>query len=360
MLKEEIKKEIFENILNNEFVKWYRDPDDIKKWEKNYSRYPYILWLRIMLIRDKKDWRRFMQGYLPNLNHKEFTINNEKEFVEIEEKRRTIYYYLARCITEPSENLCKEIYDNTFIKKLNECIYFEDSRLKDFYDIYHSFHEKILKEYDFRRFVNSMKGEHYLIFYDSFFPFIAPYESIYRSEKQIMGDYTMQVKYLYNAAGFKLHKRYIYDHEPCFDPYDDLKIELEFMYRLIEKELEYISKGMIDKARYCMEIQKEFLSKHLIAWIPLICKDLTNYEFKANLGRKYFEDKYEYYLKNVTEADFYRSIGHLLNVFIEHDIVQIYHNIDMFEQLDKERLANNVKYKQLQTTGEFFSLIERE
>ncbi len=359
MLKKEIKDGIIQNILNNEYVKWYRNPDDVKRWEKNYSRYPYILWLRIMLIKDKKDWKKFIQNYLPNLNFNSVEINDEREFLEIENNRRVLYYYLARCLTEPSEPLCKEIYDNTFIKILERNIFFEDPRLKDFYDIYQKFHETIEK-YSFKKFVNEMKGEHYLIFYDSFFPFIAPYESIYRSEKQIMGDYTMKVKDYYNNAGFNLHKIYIYEHEPCFDPYDEAKIEIEFMYKLIEKELEYLAKGDIRMALYYLNLQKEFISNHLIAWIPLFCKDLTNYEFKANLGRKYFEDKYDHYLKNVTEADFYRAIGHLLNILIEHDISQIYYNVDVIKNLDENKLQKYLKYKPLTTAGEFFSLIEKK
>ena len=358
MLKDDIKKRIYEYILNNDYVKWYRNPDDVKKWEKNYSRYPYLLWLRIMLIKDKKEWRKFIQQYLPNLNHKAYEVNDEKEFLEIENMRRVLYYYLARCLTEPSEKLCKEIYENSFMENIERNLYFEDRNVKEFFEIYYKFHERI-RRYDLRKFINEMKGEHYLIFYDSFFPFIAPYESIYRSEKQIMGDYTMDVKYTYNRAGFRLHKRYIYDHEPCFDPYDEIKIELEFMYRVIEKELESIYNGDINRAIFFMNIQKEFLLKHLIAWVPLICKDLTNYEFKANLGRKYFEDKYEYYLKNITEADFYRAIGYLLNAVIEHDIVQIFYNMDKINELDMNKMKESFKYKPMETYGEFFSLIER-
>ena len=83
-----------------------------------------------------------------------------------------------------------------------------------------------------------------------------------------MGDETIKVRQKYNQMGMKiLEKGNI--------PDDHIGLELEFMYYLCYKALESFKEGA--NSEYIVkniEMQNEFLSQHLIQWVPLFCKDI--------------------------------------------------------------------------------------
>lgn len=83
-----------------------------------------------------------------------------------------------------------------------------------------------------------------------------PYGSVYLDEdRRVMGDSTMDVIRYYQKAGLDPNQEF---HEPP----DHISSELEFMYYLA---FQYMAQG---DAPY-LELQREFLAKHLLQWIPL-------------------------------------------------------------------------------------------
>jgi len=96
-----------------------------------------------------------------------------------------------------------------------------------------------------------MLGEYTEIFLEPSLPFIPAYESIYRSEKQVMGNTTIEVRKFYENNGF----------ETSTELPDHISNELEFMEFLCRKN---------DK-----EIQKKFLDNHLLGWVHNFCEDLS-------------------------------------------------------------------------------------
>ncbi len=332
--------EVIRRFIENPLVKWYFDPDDMKKWKKLREKYPYLLWIEIMNIRDKKAWRKWAKNYLPNIDHEPRIPNSEKEFVEIQTARRNLYFNAARSFTEPSEPFCREIYTKELFDELKNSLdtFIVDNRVNEAFRLLEQFHEKF-SSLDFKKFVQTMKDEHFTIFNDAFLPYIADYESIYRSEKQIMGDTIDEVKAFYRAIGFEVSRAY------GNDPPDESKIELEFMYRLCELELNAWREKEFEAARNYLLFQKDFLYWHLIQWIPLLCDDVFNPEFKVFLGGKFFRgaEYIEKYRREITETDFFRAMALITKVLVEHDVNQVKAMIDSLENLDMEKIAEEAK-----------------
>ncbi len=111
-----------------------------------------------------------------------------------------------------------------------------------------------------------------------------PYESVYTSRKKIiMQDAYDQVKAIYAAKGLKKN----YDEGSEF--YEDhISLELEFMAFLCH-ETQYIL-GTQDESKFlsCVKEQMDFLSKHLLNWVPRFCSDIEKYadtKFYKGIGK---------------------------------------------------------------------------
>jgi TorA maturation chaperone TorD len=59
------------------------------------------------------------------------------------------------------------------------------------------------------------------------------------------------------------------------EPEDHVAIELEFMGYLCQKSAEALEAGDRDTAEKYLQKQKDFLERHLLAWIPQFCKDVA-------------------------------------------------------------------------------------
>ncbi len=93
-----------------------------------------------------------------------------------------------------------------------------------------------------------------------------PYESLYRGS-QLMGEVTAAVMARYAAAGFG-----VIDED--LGPQDHIGAELKFMALLCHDEIAAWERADRDAAARSWKLQREFLAKHLLRWVPAYCRRL--------------------------------------------------------------------------------------
>lgn len=142
------------------------------------------------------------------------------------------------------------------------------------------------KEFEGSANLEPLKIDFSKLFVGPYKLFAAPYGSVYLdSERQVMGDSTLDVKTRYREAGLDTAKNFK-------DAPDHISAELEFMYYLIFKEIEAFSKADMETAIDFVQKQKSFLEDHLMAW---------GLEFAGNII-EYAENPFYRNLAKVTEA----------------------------------------------------------
>lgn len=88
-----------------------------------------------------------------------------------------------------------------------------------------------------------------------------PYGSVYLDpEGQLMGPSTFQVANCYAEAGLRL--------EGTVEPADFLPTELEYLYFLVDREVQALASKDMAKARGWTRRQLQFLEQWLLPWLP--------------------------------------------------------------------------------------------
>jgi len=89
-----------------------------------------------------------------------------------------------------------------------------------------------------------------------------PYASFYLSESHsLMTDETIDVRKKYLETGMAVKELYSI-------PEDHIGIELEFIYFLTQKTIEFFEQEQRDEAARLFEIRSDFLRKHMSLWVP--------------------------------------------------------------------------------------------
>jgi TorA maturation chaperone TorD len=326
-------------VVNSSYVKAFIDPDLAEEWKKFQKKYPYLFWVRAMNIKDAKKWREFLKGQEPDLKCAPVLPGNEREFVEVATARRNAYFHITRSFSEPSKAFVEALLKGDFTSVLESSVgaFVPESKTMDGLKLLREYLSHIKGESQ-DRVLERLRDEHLTIFYDSFFPWLSCYESVYRGEKQIMGDLTAMVKESYEKAGFALTGEY------GNDPSDDVKIELEFMYRLCEEELESWRKGDKGAAMGYLEMQRKHLHQHMIEWIPYLCNDLLKPEFRKGITEKFHRTIDV--RKGIREFDFYRALGAITKGVLECDYNQVQAMIEAGRDADEGEIMSS-----LQSTG---------
>ena len=105
-----------------------------------------------------------------------------------------------------------------------------------------------------------------------------PYESVYTSEKRLMmQDARDEVLAIYRSQG--LDKQ-----ETWKEAEDHLALELEFMQILANRTVDALKAGDEDAAIDLLTTQKNFLERHLMAWVPMMTSDMRRFA-KTDLYR---------------------------------------------------------------------------
>jgi TorA maturation chaperone TorD len=118
-----------------------------------------------------------------------------------------------------------------------------------------------------------------------------PSESAYKSESHnVMGQARDEVLGAYRNAGLDKIGEFK-------EPEDHIAVELSFMEYLCSRTAESIENDNMKEAVKYLEIQRNFLNKHLAAWVPSLAKDILE---SAELG-------------------FYKGIAKITDEFISMD-----------------------------------------
>lgn len=98
-----------------------------------------------------------------------------------------------------------------------------------------------------------------------------PYESVYTSPKRlIMQDARDQVLAAYRAKGLNITER-------LDIPEDHIAIEFEFMALLCQETREAVATQDWSVVSVCLKEQMDFLTAHLLNWVPAFCSDIEKY-----------------------------------------------------------------------------------
>lgn len=107
-----------------------------------------------------------------------------------------------------------------------------------------------------------------------------PYESVWRGEGRIMGEWTRKVLESYHQAGIGMD---LGDELP-----DYIGIELKFMARLCYEESSRWKENAISEAGRFLDFEKEFLDNHIQAWVPAFLTEALD-EAKTGFYRAILE-----------------------------------------------------------------------
>ncbi|MDI6800276.1 MAG: molecular chaperone TorD family protein [Actinomycetota bacterium] len=199
------------------------DEKDVKFWKKEGAKHDHLHWVRAMISESP----RFESTPAPEFGP--LTLSAE-------DKAR-LYGWLAQALTEPTESFVESLVSSARGEH-------SFSPLPP-----HPFLES-LKDEDPVELLDSLKTEYTRIFFDSYLPFIPPYESVYLGERQVMGEAARRVAAYYKGLGMGA----------AGEMPDHIAHECEFMALLYQ--------------RGELSLAKEFLKEHLLAWGPQLCSDL--------------------------------------------------------------------------------------
>ncbi len=122
---------------------------------------------------------------------------------------------------------------------------------------------------------------------------ISPHESVHKDQAGLLwGDSTVEVNKFYEKCEYGLSPKYkgIPDH---------ITVELELMQHLARRESEALREGNGVNVNKIRRLQKRFLSKHLIKWVPAFCEkveesaELPFYKNFAELTRLFVESEHK-------------------------------------------------------------------
>ena len=122
---------------------------------------------------------------------------------------------------------------------------------------------------------------------------ISPHESVHHQtddtqQGQLWGESTVEIKKFIESSGLDYRSEYrgLPDH---------ISVELEFMQQVTLREEQAWREEDKDGALYCLRIEKKFVEKHLIRWIPIFCEkvireaELPFYREMAALTKNFVE-----------------------------------------------------------------------
>jgi TorA maturation chaperone TorD len=121
---------------------------------------------------------------------------------------------------------------------------------------------------------------------------ISAHESIFAEMDNgfsaLWGKTTVAVKNFIETTGL--------DYNPEFTGVPDhVSVELEFMQKLTDWEVDKWQQNDRENAQFCMKVQRMFLEQHLLAWLPRFCDvvmeqaDIRFYAGVAELTKNYLE-----------------------------------------------------------------------
>jgi anaerobic sulfite reductase subunit A len=205
--------------------------------------------------------------------------------------RRLIYWFLSRiCEKEVKGDFLKSLMsrDNPILK-LDESLDIPDEDIREGLNIMKRYIENAI-ERDLKEVELELAVDYANIFLGVKKKPPHPSESVYKTGLLMQEPYD-EVLYAYWDAGVTVVK------EEFKEPADHVAVELQFMSYLCRKVQEALEKNDRENLLKYLKMQKDFMEKHLIQWIPQLAKDI----------------------QESGDTDFYKGFGKILGKYILHD-----------------------------------------
>lgn len=203
--------------------------------------------------------------------------------------RAAIYAFLSRAFKSEVDKsfLEKVIAIEPTVKLLSESQ--EEEDLKEADRLLHEFAQQVKKRQDTEEhLIGDLAAE-----YASLFLGVSPntvhlVESVYLGKDHLLYEKPYhEVLQAYRSLGFEKEEGFL-------EPEDHIAMEFEFMANLCRWEAKTIEMGDVENSTKYLNLQKEFLSEHLMKWVPELCHKL----------------------KGAAISTFYRAIAYLTSGFL--------------------------------------------
>ncbi|MBI4653495.1 MAG: molecular chaperone TorD family protein [Nitrospirae bacterium] len=185
-----------------------------------------------------------------------------EELIQREDYRAQCYRLLSACYCTPEENTLKQFKEEGLVKNLI-------TALEPICDNAAPFARNM--DDALSKYTNTeILVDYSALFIGPFELLAPPYGSVYLEGKRtVMGDTTIDAVKHYRKAGVEM--------DPAQnDIPDHISVELEFMYYLINKGVEAYQNANNEEALKYINMQEDFLRRHLGVWVPKFAKDLRN------------------------------------------------------------------------------------
>lgn len=191
------------------------------------------------------------------------------------------------------EEISKEIERAAYYKFLSECYYLPDEKqievLKCYKDSASQLFSEIEEHLPSKQDIKPLMVDYAKLFVGPFELLAPPYGSIYlEGGKKLLGDSSADVEQWYAEEGIKVDIKEIPDH---------ITIELEFMYLLISKKNDAISKDDANMVRHYQQKELSFLNIHLGNWVMDFTKQVEKH----------------------AKTEYYKKIAQITSTFIRND-----------------------------------------
>lgn len=134
---------------------------------------------------------------------------------------------------------------------------------------------------------------------------IPPCEGAQR-EGALWGRTTSEVARLIENCGLRYNPEY-------HDLPDNIGVELEFMQEVTRREAEAWEREDSSEALHCLQIESEFIGKHLARWVPQFCEKVSH----------------------EAESSFYREMAVLTDSFIQFEYKEIRKRLENGKDLNR-------------------------
>jgi TorA maturation chaperone TorD len=227
--------------------KLFADRRDAQFWQTEGMRHSQLFWVRSMLTMEVEE-----PPFDPQPSPSPPSVQGGLEDAMA---RHTAYGFLAAAWTYPSGEMYDRFCSAEFGAKLAEawaCLTGDVRQAEIAAGLQFGNLERVREEYT-------------RLFYDSYLPFIPPYESVYYNERQVMGKRAAAVVEFYRRAGLAAEG----------EMPDHIAHECEFVAALAYEEVAAHEAGNVTDAVGRREMEAEFLREHLLPWGVKFCADLA-------------------------------------------------------------------------------------
>lgn len=252
----------------------FYDEANVKFWKREGEKYKNLYWVKAMI--DIESATTAIET-IP-LNFGKINLSVLAKYREI------AYNLLNKGLSNPTPELGSSLISGDLTDSIRDISIFRVN--KDALDLFNSYLGN-----DNDETLEILREEYTRLFYDSYMPFVPPYESVYRGERQVHGKFTWKVNDFYRKFGLIVDGEEMPDH---------IAHECEFISLLSQYEYENRSNRNLEEAEKYHKAIREFLSQHLLFWGDKFYSDLLSltkmpfYRALALLGKSIFVWEYNY------------------------------------------------------------------